>query len=386
MRKLPDTIPIQPLRGRGTHTNRVSRFDERQRSTDPEFLEHQRIDQSEPPPIKTTVTWQPAKGMVTRNQSPDIYFDRSINPYLGCEHGCVYCFARPTHAYLGLSPGLDFETRLFAKENAAQVLRRELSAPSYRAALIALGTNTDPYQPVERTYKVTRSIIEVLGQFNHPFGITTKSALVTRDIDLLAPLAERNLVRVFMSVTSLDNDIARRLEPRATAPAKRIAAMRALTEAGIPVGVMVAPIIPAITDPEMEAILEASFEAGATSAGYTVVRLPLEVRDLFLEWLREHFPLRLEHVMSLLNQMHGGKDYDSTFGKRMGGTGIHAELISKRFDLACRSIWSESRTPEPRYDSVQGAGRLADGALLSQVLTSSVISRRQPSIRQFLSG
>ena len=338
MRKLPDTIPIQPLRGRGTHTNRVSRFDERQRSTDADYREHQHIAEEDPAPIKTTVTWQPAKGMVTRNQSPDIYFDRSINPYFGCEHGCVYCFARPTHAYLGLSPGLDFETRLFAKENAAEVLRRELSAPSYRPQLIALGTNTDPYQPIERSYRVTRSIIEVLGEFGHPFGITTKSALVTRDIDLLAPLAERNLVRVFMSVTSLDNEIARRLEPRATAPAKRIAAIRALRDAGIPVGVMVAPIIPAITDPEMETILEAAQDAGATSAGYTVVRLPLEVRDLFLEWLREHFPLRLEHVMSLLNQMHGGKDYDSTFGKRMGGTGIHAELISKRFDLACRRI------------------------------------------------
>jgi DNA repair photolyase len=361
VRKLPDTIPIQPLRGRGTHTNRGSRFDERQRSTDAEYLEHQRVAESEPASIKTTVTWQPAKGMVTRNQSPDIYFDRSINPYLGCEHGCVYCFARPTHAYLGLSPGLDFETRLFAKENAADVLRRELSAPSYRPALIALGTNTDPYQPIERSYRVTRSIIEVLAEFGHPLGITTKSALVTRDIDLLAPLAERNLVRVFMSVTSLDNDIARRLEPRATAPAKRIAAMRALSEAGIPVGVMVAPIIPAITDPEMETILEAAYQAGASSAGYTVVRLPLEVRDLFLEWLREHFPMRLEHVMSLLNQMHGGKDYDSTFGKRMGGTGIHAELISKRFDLACRRIGlnRERQTLDTSQFKVPGDSQMA---------------------------
>ncbi len=338
MRKLPDTIPLQDLRGRGTHTNRPSRFDAHQRETDPNFVEHQRLYEDDLPMLKTHVTLQPARGMVTRNQSPDIYFDRSINPYFGCEHGCVYCFARPTHAYLGLSPGLDFETRLFAKDNAAEVLRRELSAPGYKPALLALGTNTDPYQPIERTYRVTRSIIEVLAEFNHPFGITTKSANVVRDIDLLAPLAARGLVRVFISVTSLDNEIARRLEPRASAPSRRIAAVEALAAAGIPVAVMVAPIIPAVTDHEIESILSAAKQAGASGASFTVLRLPREVRDLFLEWLREHFPLRIEHVMSLLNQMHGGKDYDATFGKRMRGTGIHAELIRKRFELACKKL------------------------------------------------
>jgi DNA repair photolyase len=335
---LPDTIPIQALRGRGTHTNRSSRFDRHQRSTDTDYVEYSRIAEETLEPIKTTVTWQPAKGMITRNSSPDIGFDRSINTYFGCEHGCVYCFARPTHAYLGLSPGLDFETKLFAKADAAAVLRKELAAPSYRPALIALGTNTDPYQPIERTYKVTRSIIEVLAEFRHPFGITTKSALVTRDIDLLAPLAKMGLVRVIVSVTSLNNETARRLEPRASSPARRLQAIRMLSDAGIPVGVNVAPIIPAITDSEIEDILTAARAAGACEAHFTVIRLPLEVRDLFLEWLREHFPLRLEHVMSLLNQMHKGKDYDATFGTRAKGTGIHAELIAKRFELAVKRL------------------------------------------------
>jgi DNA repair photolyase len=337
-RKLPDTIPIQPIRGRGTLTNRPSRFDQRQREADGDFIDQSRLYDEPVVPIKTQVTLQPARGMITRNQSPDIPFDRSINPYFGCEHGCVYCFARPTHAYLGLSPGLDFETRLFAKQNAAAVLRSELSARSYRPALIALGTSTDPYQPIERTLYITRSIIEVLGAFNHPFGITTKSALVVRDIDLLAPIARRGLARVYISITTLDHEVARKLEPRASSPLRRLAALRALADAGIPVGVMVAPIIPAITDCDIEAVLAAAFDAGARYAGFTVLRLPLEVRDLFLEWLREHYPMRLEHVMSLINQMRGGRDYDATFGKRMRGEGIHAELIGKRFDLACKKL------------------------------------------------
>jgi DNA repair photolyase len=345
-RKLPTTIPIQPIRGRGTLTNRPSRFDERQREADGDFVDQSRLYDEPMAPIKTHVTMQPARGIITRNQSPDIPFDRSINPYFGCEHGCVYCFARPTHAYLGLSPGLDFETRLFAKQNAAEVLRRELSARGYTPALIAIGTSTDPYQPIERTLKVTRSLIEVLGEFNHPFGITTKSALVARDIDLLAPIAARGLARVYMSITTLDHDIARRLEPRASSPTRRLSAIKALSEAGIPVGVMVAPIIPAITDCDIESILAAAYEAGARYAGYTVLRLPLEVRDLFLEWLREHFPLRLEHVMSLINQMRGGRDYDATFGKRMHGEGIHAQLIAKRFEIACkRHGINRDRTP-----------------------------------------
>jgi DNA repair photolyase len=276
--------------------------------------------------------------IITRNESPDISFDRSINPYRGCEHGCVYCFARPTHAFMGLSPGLDFETRLFVKQGAAEQLERELAAPSYRPRTIAIGTNTDPYQPIERQHQVMRSVLEVLARHNHPVGIVTKSALVTRDIDLLAPMAAKGLAKVALSVTTLDPALARTMEPRAAAPAKRLEAIGKLTEAGIPVTVMVAPIIPGINDAEIETILTRAHALGAREAGYVMLRLPLEVRDLFKEWLLAHFPDKLRHVMSLVQSMREGKDYDAAWGKRMTGTGPYAWMIGRRFEIATAKL------------------------------------------------
>jgi DNA repair photolyase len=287
---------------------------------------------------RTEVAIEIAKSIISRNQSPDIPFSQSVNPYRGCEHGCIYCYARPTHAYLGLSPGLDFETRLFAKTNAAELLRKELAAGSYRCELIALGTNTDPYQPIERDLRITRGVIEVLAECDHPLGIVTKSSLVERDIDLLAPMAEKGLAEVFISIATLDHEIARRLEPRASAPARRLQAIRRLSSAGIPVGVFTSPVIPMLTDKDLEAVLEAAKDAGATNASYTIVRLPNEVSGLFQEWLQRHFPLRAEHVMSQIRQMRGGRDNDPQFGSRMTGQGIFTDLIRKRFRIACRRI------------------------------------------------
>ncbi len=271
------------------------------------------------PPFKTSVQVDATRKIITRNDSPDIGFDRSINPYRGCEHGCVYCFARPTHAYLGLSPGLDFESKLFVKPDAPELLEKELASPNYAPKVIAIGTNTDPYQPIERKYQVMRRILEVLDKCGHPVGIVTKSALVLRDLDILARMAERNLVRVALSVTTLDGKIARTMEPRASTPMRRLEALRQLSAAGVPTSVMVAPVIPAVNDSEIERILEASATAGVKGAGYVILRLPLEVRDLFREWLMENFPDRYRHVMSLVRDMRGGKDYDSTWGKRMSG-------------------------------------------------------------------
>jgi DNA repair photolyase len=273
-------------------------------------------------------------------------FDQSINPYLGCEHGCVYCYARPTHAYLGLSPGLDFETRIFAKTNAAELLRAELARPDHVPSVIALGANTDPYQPAERRLQITRSVLEVLAECGAAVAITTKSALVLRDLDILEPMARRGLVRVHLSVGTLDAALARRMEPRAPAPARRIDAMRALAKAGVPVGVFVSPLIPALNDHELERVLQAATGAGASHAGYVVLRLPLEVRDLFVQWLQQHFPQRAEHVMSLVRQMRGGRDYDPTFGTRMRGTGVYAELLHQRFRVAARRLGlNEERVP-----------------------------------------
>ena len=286
------------------------------------------------PPLRTTVEDDTTRSIIARNQSPDLPFDRSINPYRGCEHGCVYCFARPTHAYLGLSPGQDFETRLFAKPNAAALLDEELRKPGYRCRVMALGTNTDPYQPIERERRITREILEVLAAHNHPVGIVTKSHLVTRDIDILGPMAAKRLARVYLSVTTLDHGLARTLEPRAATPARRLAAIKALSDAGIPTGVAVAPVIPAINDAEIEDILAAAAAAGASSALYLLLRLPLEVKDLFREWLAVHAPLKAGHVMSLVRGMRGGRDYDAQWHKRMTGTGPYAELIARRFDLA----------------------------------------------------
>ncbi|MGQ0741470.1 MAG: PA0069 family radical SAM protein [Alphaproteobacteria bacterium] len=323
------------LDGRGARSNATGRYESEQRLA---FDDGWTSDDAEPPPIRTTVQADASRKIVTRNNSPDISFDQSINPYRGCEQGCVYCYARPTHAYLGLSPGLDFESRLFVKPNAAQLLAAELRAPGYRPKIIAIGTNTDPYQPIERIWKVTRSVLQVLSDFRHPVGIVTKSALIKRDIDILTPMAEQNLVRAAVSITTLDRKLARTMEPRAAAPQKRLETIQALSKAGIPVAVMTAPIIPALNDSELENILAAAAEAGATQAGYVVLRLPLEIKDLFREWLEERVPDKAKHVMSLVRQMRGGKDYDSQWGARMKGTGPYAKLIGQRFAIATRRL------------------------------------------------
>jgi DNA repair photolyase len=314
-----------------------------------------------PPHPDTRVTEERARSIVSRNDSPDIGFSQSVNPYRGCEHGCVYCFARPSHAYLDLSPGLDFETRLYAKTNAAERLREELAKPSYRCSAIALGINTDGYQPIERRHRITRSLLEVFAETHHPVSIVTKSALVLRDLDLLAPMAERHLVSVHLSVTTLDNRLAARMEPRASAPHTRLKAIRALADAGVPVGVLVAPVIPMVNDRELEAILEAAREAGAGSAGHVLLRLPHELKEIWREWLQLHYPERAAHVMSLVRQMRGGKDYDSAFGKRMRGEGPFAELVAARFAKAYRRL-GYGRSPAldatqfvaPRKPSPQG--------------------------------
>jgi DNA repair photolyase len=286
--------------------------------------------------LKTTVTIERARSIVSHNDSPDVGFSQSINPYRGCEHGCVYCYARPSHAYLELSPGLDFETKLFAKTNAAELLRETLAKPGYKASPIALGANTDCYQPIERKYKITRQILEVLSECEHPVTIVTKSALIERDLDLLKNLAAKNLVSVFVSIGTLDRELARKLEPRAASPQRRLDVLRKLSGNGIPCGVMVAALIPALNDKTMEQVLEAASAAGAAEAAYVVMRLPNELKDLFKEWLAAHYPQRAEHVISIVRQMRGGKDNDPRFGSRMTGIGNFAELIEKRFDIACR--------------------------------------------------
>jgi DNA repair photolyase len=287
------------------------------------------------PPLQTQVRPEPARSIISRNKSPDVGFDQSINPYRGCEHGCIYCYARPAHAYINLSPGLDFETKLFYKQDAAKLLEQEISAPGYRCSPITLGANTDAYQPIEREYRVTRSLIEVLAKHQHPLSIITKSALIERDIDVLAEMARSNLVQVLVSVTTLDIKLKRTLEPRTASPAARLRAIRKLTEAGVPVGVMVAPVIPVLTDAELEKILQAASEAGARSAGYVLLRLPHELKDLFREWLQQHEPLKAEHVMSRLQAMRRGRDNDSRWGVRQRGEGAYAQLLNKRFQAAC---------------------------------------------------
>jgi DNA repair photolyase len=295
-------------------------------------------DDEAPPELKTQVAEERARSIISRNDSPDIPFEQSINPYRGCEHGCIYCYARPSHAYLELSPGLDFETKLFAKTNAAALLKEELCKRGYVPKPIAFGTNTDAYQPIERRYKLMRGMLEVLAACDHPLTIVTKSALIERDIDLLAPMAKKNLVKAFVSVTTLDHKLARRLEPRASSPSRRIDSIRALAAAGIPTGVMVAPLIPALTDKSLEAILEAAAAAGAIKAGWIMMRLPNEVRPLFKEWLAKHEPQRAEHVMSIVRQVRGGRENDPRFGSRMSGSGNFADLIDKRFEVACRRL------------------------------------------------
>ncbi|HTC04408.1 MAG TPA: PA0069 family radical SAM protein [Xanthobacteraceae bacterium] len=321
-------------RGRGTVSNASGRYEPLARVAFDDGWQ----GLEDLPPFKTTVTADSTRKIITRNDSPDISFDRSINPYRGCEHGCVYCFARPTHAYLGLSPGLDFESKLFMKPNAPELLERELSAPSYVPKIIAIGTNTDPYQPIERRYKIMRRILEVLDSAGHPVGIVTKSALVLRDLDILARMAKRDLVKVALSVTTLDAKLARTMEPRAATPPRRLETLRQLVKAGVPATVMVAPVIPALNDDEIERILEAVAAAGVRNAGYVLLRLPLEVRDLFREWLMTNFPDRYRHVFKLVRDMRGGKDYDSTFGQRQIGTGPIAWMIGRRFEVACEKL------------------------------------------------
>src|SRR3954471_9538066 len=286
--------------------------------------------------LQTSVTIERARSIISRNDSPDVGFSQSINPYRGCEHGCIYCYARPSNSYLELSPGLDFETKLFAKTNAVEQLREELARPGYRASPIALGANTDCYQPIERKHRITRAILEVLAECDHPVTMVTKSALIERDLDLLAPMAAKNLVKVFVSIGTLDRELARKLEPRAASPQRRLDVLKSLSREGVPCGVMVAALIPALNDKTMEHVLEEAAKAGADEAAYVIMRLPHEIKDLFKEWLAEHYPERAEHVISIIHQMRGGKDNDPRFGTRMTGTGNFAELIEKRFDIACR--------------------------------------------------
>ena len=332
--EIGSAVDRERRRGRGAHSNASGRYEPLARVSFDDGW--QALDDL--PPFKTTVTVDATRKIITRNDSPDLSFDRSINPYRGCEHGCVYCFARPTHAYLGLSPGLDFESKLFMKPNAPELLERELSAPGYAPRTIAIGTNTDPYQPIERRHQIMRRILEVLERAGHPVGIVTKSALVLRDLDILARLAERNLVKVAISVTTLDAKLARTMEPRASTPQRRLDALRQLVKAGIPTSTLVAPVIPAINDAEIERILDAVAATGVRHAGYVLLRLPLEVRDLFREWVMEHFPDRYRHVFKLIQDMRGGKDYDSKWGERMTGTGPIAWMIGRRFEAACERL------------------------------------------------
>ncbi|PCJ69397.1 MAG: radical SAM protein [Rhodobiaceae bacterium] len=331
---VPSGIPLMGRRGRGARSNQSSRF---------ETLSYAQFDDGwstieEAVPLKTHVTDEAARKIITRNTSPDIPFDRSINPYRGCEHGCVYCFARPTHAFMGLSPGLDFESKLFAKPNAAALLAKELSKPGYKVQPIAIGTNTDAYQPIERKYRIMRQILEVLDAYNHPVTIVTKSALITRDLDILSSMAGRNLVRVALSITTLDTKLARAMEPRASAPTKRMATLEILSAAGIPTGVMVAPVIPGLNDHEIERILRGSHYAGATQAGFILLRLPREIKDLFYEWLQDAVPDKAAKVMKLVRDTRGGKDYDAEWGKRMRGDGPYAWTIKRRFEIAARKL------------------------------------------------
>ena len=333
-------------RGRGAASNPSGRFEPLQReSFDDGWAADEAIE-----PLKTEVTIERPRTIITRNESPDISFELSINPYRGCEHGCFYCYARPTHAYQGLSAGLDFESRLFVKDGAAALLERELAHPKYKAKVIALGANTDAYQPIERQYRVTRGVLEVLAKARHPVGIVTKSNLVLRDLDLLAPMAADGLVKVFVSVTTADRALARKMEPRAPTPERRLEAIERLAEAGVPVGVMAAPVIPAVNDGEIETILTRAYAAGAREAGYVALRLPLELRESFREWLAVNFPDRLKRAIALTQSMHGGKDYESQWGRRMAGSGPYAWMIGRRFEIAAKRLGYREEPVKLRND------------------------------------
>lgn len=335
------TTFTQQVRGRGARTNATGRFESQVREA---FDDGWTPDDVEPTQLTTTVTAEKAKVIITRNDSPDIGFSASINPYRGCEHGCIYCYARPTHAYLGHSPGIDFETKLIYKPDVAELLDKELKKPGYIARVLALGSNTDPYQPVDRTLKLTRSVLEVLDRYNHPVGIVTKSAGVLRDLDILTSMAKRNLVRVYLSITTLDAKLARTMEPRAASPARRLHAISELTRAGIPTGVLAAPMIPALNDAEMENILEAAARAGARHGRYILLRLPHELKQMFEDWLIAHYPDRARHVLSLIRETRAGNLNDSRFHQRFSGQGVYADLLLRRFTRAARQ-WglSESR-------------------------------------------
>ena len=343
-------------RGRGAQSNASGRYEAEARVAFDDGWQ----SLEELPPFKTSVGVDTSRKVITRNDSPDIGFDRSINPYRGCEHGCVYCFARPTHAYLGLSPGLDFESKLFVKPDAPSLLEKELAAPGYEPRMIAIGTNTDPYQPIERDRKIMRGILEVLERAGHPVGIVTKSALVVRDIDILARMAKRNLAKVAISITSLDPKLARTMEPRASTPPKRLEALKQLSDAGIPTTVMVAPVIPALNDSEIERLLDAAAHAGVKEASYVLLRLPLEVRDLFREWLMANYPDRYRHVFTLIRDMRGGRDYDAKWGERMKGTGPMAWTIGRRFEIACDRLGLNKRRSKLTIDQFAKPKRNGD--------------------------
>jgi len=368
--------PLTPHKGRGAVSNLQGRYDVHGREGFDDGWTVPGLKEEGKPAPKTIVTDEFAKTILSRNASPDIPFNVSINPYRGCEHGCIYCFARPSHSYLGLSPGLDFESRLFAKVNAADLLRRELAKPGYVPESIAIGVNTDAYQPCERERGITREILQVLGECNHPYGLITKSALIERDIDLIAPMAQKGLATAAITLTTLDGEIARTLEPRAAAPARRLRAIRTLTEAGIPVSVSVAPIIPFITEPEIERILEAAKDAGAVGAHYTVLRMPWEVNPLFHQWLYAHFPDRAQRVLNRMKDMHAGKEYDSDFGKRMSGEGVWADLIRQRFTKAVKRLG---------LDGFNGRFSKMDGAQFRRPLvvpSAAACQRRDEDVTQ----
>lgn len=378
------------IKGRGSLSNQASRYRAHTRESVPDDWAWPQNGIPPGPPTAvadagafvaptrpvTTVAIEKARSIISRNTSPDIPFEQSVNAYRGCEHGCIYCYARPSHAYLDLSPGLDFETRLYAKDNAAQVLRRELSRPGYQPRLIAMGTNTDPYQPIERRLRITASLLEVFDEFNHPVSITTKSSMVTRDLPLLSRLARRNLVRVQLSIGTLDRELARRMEPRASTPAARVEAIRALKEAGIPVGVIIAPVIPGLTDHELERVAIAAAEAGAADAFYVLLRLPREVAGLFHEWLREHYPMKAAHVMNLVRAMRGGRDYNSDFRQRMGGTGVHADMLRQRFHRICARTGLNLRHIELDTSSFRVPDQSPQLSLFPPMPAAPAVSRR----------
>jgi DNA repair photolyase len=352
-------IPADALKGRGTATRHPHRFERDAREVFDDGWDAEALEEGQDPlPPATVVTWEDPRTVISYNESPDIYFDRGLNPYRGCEHGCIYCYARPTHSYLNLSPGLDFETRIIAKRNVDQVLRRELARKSYQPGMLAIGTATDCYQPVERELRLTRSVLEVLSETNHPFSLVTKAATVERDIDLIAPMAHRRLAAVYVTITTLDAQLTRKLEPRAAAPHRRLRTLRTLADAGIPCGVSLAPQIPFLTD-DLEQVLEAAWEAGARSAFYHVLRLPWEVAPLFRQWLQDHYPQRADRIMARVQDMRGGKDYDADFATRMKGSGPWADLIGQRFRKAADRLgFNRERVP---FDTTQFRPPRLDG-------------------------